>query len=441
MYTRRKFLAQTAGSIAAASAYVPCPAGAPSAVGPSINLHKGPRIKSVIRRDDTILRLGGHGDNNRMTWSTNDRQLLAVCDGYGWIQNPTHMYNSRLFAVTGMPGQARFEDVAGYPDLESGPDAKRTNRYYGLGTIALGNRIYQFLSTLNHNAQEQPDCQWIGAKLIYSPDSGRTWRNQDGSNPVGWESWEHRSKENMVFFQESSNAFSLLSVVQMGKGYTANMDGFVYVYAPNGNTDVARTQLVLLRVPKDRILDRRAYEYFSGWRRPGRAAWTKDIDARGVVHTFPLGWVNDPTTHLGESAWGWVPSITYNEPLGLYVMTNWGTGCTPDRQWFGKPSYLGFWVANKPWGPWTQIHEESAWTPNHDSEARCYMPQIPPKWIAEDGRSFWLVWSDFQIRETEELKQKEGIVDRMTPPEQKKYLQALQPYYSFNTQRVDLFVA
>ena len=30
------------------------------------------------------------------------------------------------------------------------------------------------------------------------------------------------------------------------------------------------------------------------------------------------------------------------------------------------------------------------------AKARAFAPQIPAKWIAADGKSFWLVWSDFQ---------------------------------------------
>jgi hypothetical protein len=81
--------------------------------------------------------------------------------------------------------------------------------------------------------------------------------------------------------------------------------------------------------------------------------------------------------------------------------------------WFGKPSYLGFWIADTPWGPWTQIHEETAWIIAGDTAGRNYQPQISPKWIAEDGKSFWLVFTDFQIP-------------------------GKRPYYAFNYQKVNV---
>ena len=75
----------------------------------------------------------------------------------------------------------------------------------------------------------------------------------------------------------------------------------------------------------------------------------------------------------------------------------------PTACWFGKPSYLGFWVAEQPWGQWRQVHEETEWTPGGDVNARAYQPQISPKWIAADGRSFWLAYTDFQVLEDESI--------------------------------------
>jgi len=52
------------------------------------------------------------------------------------------------------------------------------------------------------------------------------------------------------------------------------------------------------------------------------------------------------------------------------------------------------------------------WGMGCSPEGRAYQPQIAPKWIAEDGRSLWLVWTDFQE------------------------IDAQRPFYSFNVQKV-----
>jgi hypothetical protein len=445
MKTRRAFLKLTAAATAATTV---SGLGAMRADSSTRNVTLS-RIKAVVRREETILRLGGINDNFHISWAADDRQFTSACDGTGWFENPHRAYNSRLWSISGGPSDARFDDVRGYPDLTP-PVAVNVPRYYGFGMLALDRRIYQFLSTWNHAVFDSggmplPDLRWVGVKLIYSPDSGRTWCNQDGSTPVRWEPWESRSRKSMTFFEEPQEAFSVLSILQMGRNYSANRDGYIYIYSPNGNRDGTMNELVMFRVPRASILDRGAFEYFCGASANGAATWARDINARALVHKFPRGWVNDSATHPGEAPWGWIPSVTYNVPLGLYMMASWGAGCTPDGGWFGKPSYFGLWVASNPWGPWSQVHEEAAWTPDHDAGARAYAPQIAPKWIAADGKSFWLVWSDYQDKPSKDVLQRFGEawsraktqedVGRLLPQ-----LSRMKPYYQFNTQRVDLVV-
>ena len=364
-------------------------------------------IRGLRRLDETTIRFGGVGDDWYTTWADNDKQYVSLCDGYGWSDVSGYdgtNYNARVFAINGTPPDVTFEHLPGYPDLPS-IKPREINRYYGFGILALDGAIYQFLSTPNHVFAE-PEPRFVGAKLIYSPDNGRTWKNQDGS-PLCWEPWEDRSRENMVFFYEPGDAFSQMCILQMGRNYEHNTDGFVYVYAPNGNTEGTMNQLVMLRVAKDRILERSSYQFFAGLGTDGGATWTPNITERAVVHTFPPGGVN---TKIHPFAWS--TSVAYNAPLGVYMMSTWGMGCAPDGTWFGEPSYLGVWIADQPWGPWAQIHEETAWTPDNDPGARAYQPQIIPKWIADDGRSFWMVWSDFQV------------------------IDGKRPYYAFNAQKV-----
>lgn len=367
-----------------------------------------PRTITGLRRlEETTLRFGGNGDNWHMTWAADGKQYVSLCDGSGLPGTPPGAYNSRAYAIAGDPPDLRFEYLPGYPDLTYVWDTPECSRYYNFGILALDGRLYQYLSTPDRPFY-QPDPCFAGAKLIYSPDNGRTWCNQDGSSPVRWEAWDARSRDNMVFFNEPDRAFSLLTILQMGRNYEDNRDGYVYVYAPNGNTEGTMNQLVMFRVPKNSILDRRAYSFFAGLGAGGKAVWSDRIEERAPVHTFPAGWVN---TQVHPYAWH--PSVVYSAAHGCYLMANWGMGCSPEGRWFGKPSYLGFWTAPRPWGPWTQIHEETAWTPAGEAAARAYQPQIAPGWIAPDGRSFWLVWTDFQV------------------------IDNARPYYAFNAQKVE----
>ncbi len=362
-------------------------------------------ITGIRRLDSTIQRTNCSGDNWHMTWAADGRQYTSLCDGRGWPHLPGYAgtgYNTRVYAITGDPPDPGFEFLPGYPDLPI-----EANCYYGFGIIALGDHSYQLLSTPNHRFSE-PGARFAGAKLIYSPDRGASWRNHDGT-ALRWEPWDERRRDTMAFFDEPGECFSLLSVLQMGRDYEHNRDGYVYVYSPNGNASGTMNQLVMLRAPRDRILDRSQYRYFVRPHADGSASWSEDIAERGVVHEFPRGWVN---TQIHP--YSWHPSIVYNAPLDLYLMANWGMGCDAEGMWFARPSYLGFWVAPEPWGPWTQIHEELAWTPGGDPAARAYQPQVSPKGIAADGLSFWLVWTDFQLIDGE------------------------RPFYSFNCQQVEI---
>jgi Domain of unknown function (DUF4185) len=442
--TRREFFAQaTAGIVTATSLQLACSAkgnaiSSSSKDAPHATYPAGSSITSVSRREETTLRLGGHGAEWHMSWAADDRQFVSLGGGMGWSDNPERVYVSRLLAIRNGPQDATFQDISGYPDLlqsEGGENAPPA--YVSFGTMALDGHIYQFLNTFDRGTPSARVRHFIGTKLIYSPDNGRTWCNQDGSTPVVWEGWESRSRKSMLFFEEPQNAFSMLSVLQMGRNYGDNRDGFVYIYAGNGNTEGTMNQLVLCRVAKARILDRAGYEFFSGLKSGGSATWTRDINARAVVHTFPSGWVN--TTGVPHA---WQPSVAYNAPLGVYMMANWGNGIAPDGAGFAKPCYIGFWTAPNPWGPWTQIHEGTAWTPGNDPGSRAYMPIIAPKWIAKDGKSFWIVWSDLQRKGSkEELERFRKESKQMNPQDRVRAMRRMMPYYSFNTQRVDLVVA
>lgn len=197
-----------------------------------------------------------------MTWDAEDRQYVGVNDASGWIPEPLAFYNTRLWTISGGIQDAAFAELSGYPDLSDFARPENVPRYFGHGLLAARGRLFQFLSTLDR-ATHRPR-HWVGAKLIYSVDGGRTWCNQNGTSPVTWEDWDRQSRERLVFFQEGDGSFSLLSILQMGRDYAANRDGYVYVYGLNGNIDGRMNELVMFRVSIAELLNRSSYEYFAG---------------------------------------------------------------------------------------------------------------------------------------------------------------------------------
>jgi hypothetical protein len=386
-----------------------------------------PHVKVVRFRDDTILRLGGSGDNYVMTWAADDRQLVGVCDGAGWTMKT--FYNSRLYGIVGGPQNAKFEEISTYPDkLFYDVGYRGVPDYYGFGILAVDNVIYQFLSLISKGSSH-----FDGAKLIYSADNGQTWHNQDGSSPVVFECYEQQSRDTMTFFREPQSSFPILNFLQMGRNYTLNRDGYAYAYAPNGVDEGTMNELVMFRVPKNKILDRGSYEFYSGTQANGAPTWASRIEERKPIHRFPIGWMG-PNNH-----YSWCPSVVYNAPLGLYMMASWGWDFGEDTQDSTRASYLGLWVSAHPWGPWDQIHENARWTPGGDRKAHAYSPVIAPKWIAPNGKSFWLVWTDYQHTAEFDLVQKAAFATKDEAEFNRRHVDSgrFRPYYAFNAQRVD----
>lgn len=456
MSTRRDFLAQIASGacVAAAAggttaALAQSPAGSRSDVKGNSSASL-PAIKSVRRLDDTIVRLGGDGAIMQTVWAANDDLLLTIGDGCGWPESARDKYcNTRLFAMRGDPLNATFVPIETYPEapiydllvgwraMEQGDEAALRASgpmYYCMGKVAVGNHVYQFLSSQNRLERSLWPKKWgdllptmNAAKLIYSPDNGRTWHNQDGSTPVVLETMGEQSAEKNVFFKEADGAFASLDILQMGRGYEENRDGYVYAYSVNGAR--APHEIVMFRVPKEKILQRAAYEYFSGRDKKGGARWSKDIEARQAVHAFaPTGWK--------------ASSFTYNAPLDLYMMAASIADTDMNGQFIaGKVPTLGMWVARTPWGPWTQVHEELPWKPAGDPQSRALAAIIIPKWIAPDGKSFWLSWVDIQ---GPEVQLTDPIVN---PRDEADFIRGrsqwhqTHPYFGFNAQRVELVLA
>src|SRR5258708_4206030 len=251
------------------------------------------KITGIQRLDETIQPVTGNGDNWHMTWAKNDKQYVGLCDGTGWSSLPGYTgqkYNSNMYIINGNAPNHSFESVPGYPALEMTypptPDQPRNySRYYGFGILAIDSFIYHFMST-PIEPFGAPGNAFAGVKLIYSSDDGKTWKNQDGS-PICWEEWDNRSLDNMLFFREPDDCFSLLTVLLMGKNYEHNTDGYVYIYAPNGTVDGKMNQLAMLRVKKNQLLQRSQYEYFVSTKPDGTANCSKNINEPNDLYTFP----------------------------------------------------------------------------------------------------------------------------------------------------------
>lgn len=353
-------------------------AGCALAAAPCSASDSAPYAIKQVRIEPTVWRIG-HGDNWHMTWAADDRQYTALGDGSGSSPTGT-VWNTRVYGLTGTPPNHSLQTLPAYP-----PAAYALQHWYGYAILSVGDHLFHYISYLEqgqwHGVGTLPD-RFRGVRLVHSPDRGSSWFFADGT-PMNFST---PAPEKMLFWDQPDLTFSLLSALQYGQEYGDNKDGFVYLYAPNGWVEGKMNQLVLARVPKDQILNRQDYEFFVARQADGGALWSKDILQRGVVHTFPSGWVG---SYL---AYSWHPDVVYVKALGLYLMAAGGTGKNGSRA-LSQPSSLGFYTAPAPWGPWKEVYWNPNWIVDSQSD-RLYEPVIAPQWMSADGRSLYLVHSN-----------------------------------------------
>ena len=348
---------------------------------------------------ETLQRLGLRGDNWCITWTAGDDQVTSMCDG-DWLDDGT-WYHNRLYRIKSGPWPFEREDIPGYPMFIG-----RQAGWFGYGIVAVDGKLYATVS-------KTPGPDWSGPfrgiKLLRSEDNGASWyrinRGGDAEYLAPTDSLARNDiTENEMFFMEESGRtahgktafpFVFCAFVQQGMAHKAAPDDYVYIYSPEGSQP---NELLLARVGKNELEQRDRWEYFQKWN-GDKPVWTPNLDERGVVHNFPekssdgkfFGW------------YSWLPSVVWNEGLGLYIMVNGGTyggeGMT-DREddfyssWMHTATgSLGFWYSKNPYGPWTEFYYTEYWIVDNENN-RTYQPKLSPKWISDDGKRMILIWSD-----------------------------------------------
>jgi hypothetical protein len=136
--------------------------------------------------------------------------------------------------------------------------------------------------------------------------------------------------------------------------------------------------MLLARVPKRRIRERSAYEFFRALDASGRPTWTREITERGAVFTHPGSCYRS--------------GITYDAGLKRYLWCQTLFGHKA-----GAETGFGIYEAPEPWGPWSTVYLADVWdVPPGES---C---SFPAKWMSADGRTLHLVFSggdSFSVRQ------------------------------------------
>ena len=187
------------------------------------------------------------------------------------------------------------------------------------------------------------------ARLAWSADHGTTWE---------WARWQ------------LTTSFGCPTFLNFGRNYAGARDNYVYVYSHDSNDAYsAADQMVLARVPKDRIKDQGSYEYFVNRDAANRPTWTADINRRGAVFTHEAACYRS--------------GIGYNAGLNRYLWCQVLPGVDPRFR-----GGFGIYDVPEPWGPWTTAYFATNWDIG-PGETSCF----PTKWMSVDGKTLHLVFS------------------------------------------------
>jgi hypothetical protein len=310
------------------------------------------RITGVTFDDRTVRTTAPGSDIWPVTWAEDDNLYTAWGDGGGFGGTDADGRVSLGVArVGGGKDRPHAANVAG------GKDAPCPAPFTGKseGILALGNTLY-----LWRDGDGSDLACFKFAELWRSDDLGATWR----ATGVRF------SKEGGDFPGGDAGFFAP-AFCQFGRGYAGARDNYVYIYAPDvvdpAHWEVRRPgRINLLRVPRERIESKDAYEYYAGEDAKGAIAWTQHAIQRRPVWTDA-----DNGTHR--------IAVSYNPGVKRYLLTTVA---------IDRAGRMSIYDAPEPWGPWTHVHTEA------NSErwgSRTILFSFVNKWLGPDGRDFVLV--------------------------------------------------
>jgi hypothetical protein len=225
------------------------------------------------------------------------------------------------------------------------------------GVLYMAVELHNYGDNPSFNRQHN-----IQAWIITSTDYGKTWKLDD-------------SPTNMFTGRLASPHF-----IQFGRDYAGARDEFVYAYfscADDGQSYWENgDQMLLGRVNRYRLLERQAWEFYTGLDGSGKPHWIADERQARPVFRYP--------SMTGEN------HVCFNPGLGRYLLGNYAfldekgnprpyhaTDAWPQS---ALRSQLTLFEAREPWGPWLMFYKNDAWGTYGD-----YQPSFPTKWISADG--------------------------------------------------------
>ncbi len=329
--------------------------------------------KMVWSPADTIIRKAVGSDNLPMTWADDNAMYITWGDGWGFRPRVPKKLSMGFARITGGPVDFKGLNIRSEAEqLGGGRSGKK-----GWGILSVEGVLYLWMGHADRNGGK--------TQLAWSRDHARTWTFSD---------WR---------FAE----FGLMGFVNFGKDYDHARDGYVYSYSHDGPlADTPANRFVLLRVPKDRITEKGAWEYLERVDKSGEPIWTSNIDRRGTAFQHPDGCLRS--------------AMTYSRPLRRYLWWQQipapkGSSDRGDTRFEGG---FGVYDAPEPWGPWSTAFYTEKWDVGPGEHG-----DFPSKWMNENGSEIFLVFSgedSFSVRKativlTEKFKMERAMREKSHP--------------------------
>jgi hypothetical protein len=309
-----------------------------------------PVIEDITWHMDTHITAAPGSDIWPITWGPDDNLYTGWGDGGGFDGTNSDGRVSIGFArIEGEPEEFVGVNVNGgknsaHPaSIEEGKPS---------AIISVDGTLYVWINMQN---DEPPDYQ-----LAWSDDFGKTWQLSDWVFP-------------------KSGDFFPGKFLNAGKDNSAAQDDYVYSYGAKWIfTQGPENNIYLIRMPKDEIKDRDAYEFFTGLDEQGNPTWSPEVNQRQPIFTDPNG--------VGNKSQA---SVSYVPGLDRYLLTV--PHRPPSQSITAGAGQLGVFDAPRPWGPWTTVAYYDDWIGAGTGEALGYY--FPGKWMSEDGLTLWMVFS------------------------------------------------
>ena len=287
---------------------------------------------------EQIVRKAPGSDNWPMTWAADEGLYTAYGDGWGFDPRTEKKLSLGFAKITGEPASLTVVNIRS-PGERMGDGAAGEK---ASGMLSVAGTLYMWV----RNARN--------SRLAWSTDNAATWT---------WSDWK---------FDVS---FGHPAFLNFGKDYAGARDDYVYVYSPDhDNAYDPADRLVLARVPKRRIRERDAYEFFEALDAQRRPRWTKDAARRGAVFTNPR--------HSYRS------QVSYHAAAKRYLLCQIHAG---DARFAGS---FGVYDAPEPWGPWTTVYFTERWDVGPGESC-----SFPTKWM--NASAVYMVFSgddSFSVR-------------------------------------------